>query len=61
MMLIWQLKQLKNLLKVEYLVDMPILERAKLMHRIAEETRKVAKEGGTLLCYENGKQIGCRY
>ena len=39
------------------LVDMPILDRAKLMHRIAEETRKIAKEGGTLLCYENGKQI----
>ena len=39
------------------LVDMPILERAKLMRRIANETRKVAKEGGTLLCYENGKQI----
>jgi acyl-CoA reductase-like NAD-dependent aldehyde dehydrogenase len=36
---------------------MPILERAKLMRRIAEETRKLAKEGGTLLCYENGKQI----
>ena len=39
------------------LVDMPIIERAKLMRRIAEETRKVAQEGGTLLCYENGKQI----
>jgi len=39
------------------LVDMPILDRAKLMRRIAEETRKLAKEGGTLLCYENGKQI----
>ena len=26
------------------LVDMPILDRAKLMHRIAEETRKIAKE-----------------
>ena len=31
------------------LVDMPILERAKLMHRIAEETRKVANEGGKML------------
>ena len=39
------------------LVDMPILERARLMRRIADETRKLAKEGGTLLCYENGKQI----
>ena len=39
------------------LVDMPILERAKLMRRIAEETRNLSKEGGTLLCYENGKQI----
>ncbi len=40
------------------LVDMPILARAKLMRKIAEETRKVAKEGGELLCYENGKSIG---
>jgi len=40
------------------LVDMPILERARLMRSIANETRKIAKEGGTLLCYENGKQIG---
>ena len=39
------------------LVDMPILDRAKLMRRIAEETRNLSKEGGTLLCYENGKQI----
>ncbi len=39
------------------LVDMPILDRSKLMRRIAEETRKLSKEGGTLLCYENGKQI----
>ena len=27
------------------LVDMPLLTRAKLMRKIAEETRKVAKEG----------------
>ena len=40
------------------LVDMPILERAKLMRSIAEETRKIAKEGGTILCYENGKTLG---
>ena len=39
------------------LVDMPILERAKLMRKIADETRKIAKEGGTILCYENGKSI----
>ena len=39
------------------LVDMPIMDRARLMHRIADETRKVAKEGGTLLCYENGKAL----
>ena len=39
------------------LVDMPIMDRARLMHRIADETRKVAKEGGTLLCYENGKVL----
>ena len=40
------------------LVDMPLLTRAKLMRRIADETRKVAKEGGELLCYENGKTLG---
>ncbi len=40
------------------LVDMPILQRAKLMHRIAEETRKIADEGGKMLCYENGKALG---
>ena len=39
------------------LVDMPLLQRAKLMHRIADETRKVAEEGGKLLCYENGKTL----
>ena len=39
------------------LIDMPILERAKLMRKIADETRKIAKEGGTILCYENGKSI----
>ena len=26
------------------LVDMPLLERAKLMHNIADETRKIAKK-----------------
>ena len=40
------------------LVDMPLLERAKLMHRIADETRKMADEGGKMLCYENGKMLG---
>ena len=40
------------------LVDMPLLARAKLMRRIADETRKIAKEGGELLCYENGKSLG---
>ena len=40
------------------LVDMPLLQRAKLMHRIAEETRKIADEGGKMLCYENGKALG---
>tara|TARA_A100001011_G_scaffold342308_1_gene375743 strand:- start:550 stop:1983 length:1434 start_codon:yes stop_codon:yes gene_type:complete len=40
------------------LVDMPLMTRAKLMRRIADETRKVAKEGGELLCYENGKTLG---
>ncbi len=40
------------------LVDMPLLARAKLMRRIADETRKIAKKGGELLCYENGKTLG---
>ena len=40
------------------LVDMPILKRAKLMRRIADETRKIADEGGKMLCYENGKALG---
>ena len=48
----------KNAFSSRVLVDMPLLERAKLMHRIAEETRKVAKEGGQILCYENGKALG---
>ncbi len=48
----------KNAFSSRVLVDMPILERAKLMHRIAEETRKVANEGGKMLCYENGKALG---
>ena len=39
------------------LIDMPLLERAKLMHKIADETRKVAQEGGKMLCYENGKTL----
>ena len=48
----------ENAFSSRVLVDMPILERAKLMHRIAEETRKVANEGGKMLCYENGKALG---
>ena len=39
------------------LIDMPLLERAKLMHKIADETRKIAQEGGKMLCYENGKTL----
>ena len=31
------------------LIDMPLLERAKLMHKIADETRKIAQEGGKIL------------
>ena len=48
----------KEAYKSRVLVDMPILQRAKLMHRIADETRKVAEDGGKLLCYENGKALG---
>ena len=48
----------KDAFNSRVLVDMPLLDRAKLMHRIAEETRKVANEGGKMLCYENGKTLG---
>ena len=47
----------KNSFVSRILVDMPLLERAKLMHNIADETRKVANEGGKILCYENGKLL----
>ena len=36
----------KAAFKSRVLVDMPLLERAKLMHRIADETRKNNDEGG---------------
>ena len=47
----------KESYKSRILVDMPLLERAKLMHKIADETRKIADEGGKILCYENGKSL----
>ena len=44
------------------LVDMHPMDRAKLMRKIAEELRKVSKEAGKLLCYENGKPLpGAEY
>jgi len=44
------------------LVDMHPMERAKLMRKIAVELRKIAKEAGKLLSYENGKLIsGAEY
>ena len=39
------------------LVDMLPMERANLMRKIADELRKVSKEGGKLLCLENGKLL----
>ena len=39
------------------LVDMNPIDRAKLMRTIANELRKVSKEGGALLCAENGKLL----
>ena len=39
------------------LVDMPPMERAMLMRTIANELRKVANDGGSLLCSENGKPL----
>ena len=47
----------KKAFKSRILVDMPLLDRAKLMHRIADETRKIADDGGKMLCYENGKML----
>ncbi len=40
------------------LVDMNPMERAKLMRGIADELRKISKDGGALLCAENGKLLG---
>ena len=40
------------------LVDMNPMERAKLMRSIADELRKISKDGGALLCEENGKLLG---
>ena len=52
----------KNAFNKKVLVDMHPMERAKLMHKIADELRKIAKEGGELLCYENGKLLsGAEY
>ncbi|MGY9025967.1 MAG: aldehyde dehydrogenase family protein [Candidatus Pelagibacterales bacterium] len=39
------------------LIDMLPMERARLMRSIAAELRKVANEGGELLCRENGKAL----
>ena len=48
--------------KSRILVDMHPLERVKLMRKIAEELRKISKEAGKLLCYENGKPLaGAEY
>ena len=47
----------KKSFKNRTLVDMHPLERAKLMRKIAEELRKISKEAGKLLCYENGKLL----
>ncbi len=39
------------------LVDMNPMERAKLMRSVADELRKISKDGGALLCEENGKLL----
>jgi aldehyde dehydrogenase (NAD+) len=46
-----------NSYKSRVLVDMLPMERAKLMRSIANELRAVSKEGGKLLCHENGKLL----
>ena len=51
-----------NAFKSRVLVDMPPMERAKLMRAIADELRAVSKEGGKVLCHENGKLLaGAEY
>jgi len=39
------------------LVDMPLIDRSRLMRRIADEIRKVSEEGGKQISYENGKPL----
>ena len=43
-------KAAKDSFKKRVLVDMAPMERSKLMRKIAEELRNVAKEAGKLLC-----------
>tara|TARA_B110001454_G_scaffold193402_1_gene194287 strand:- start:3182 stop:4615 length:1434 start_codon:yes stop_codon:yes gene_type:complete len=51
-----------NAYQSRILVDMLPMERAKLMRSIANELRAVSKEGGKLLCHENGKLLaGAEY
>jgi len=47
----------KKAFEKRILVDMPLIERSRLMRKIAHELRKVAKEGGDLISHENGKPI----
>ena len=55
-------KAAKESFHARILVDMPPMKRAELMRKIAEELRNVSKEGGRLLCYENGKLLsGAEY
>ncbi len=48
----------KSAYESRVLVDMNPMERAKLMRSIADELRKISKDGGALLCAENGKLLG---
>ena len=48
----------KSAYESRVLVDMNPMERAKLMRGIADELRKISKDGGALLCAENGKLLG---
>ena len=47
----------KKAFEKRILVDMPLIERSRLMKKIAQEMRKVAKEGGNLMSHENGKTL----
>ena len=47
----------KKAFEKRILADMPLIERSRLMRKIADELKKVANEGGNLISHENGKPL----